>query len=65
MYLYITSYQGNKQVMSSYKVIYSVLNFDFEVCHPRCVSNKSKRNVYAICRQTQLSTRRYANLLNI
>jgi len=28
----------------------------FEVRHPRCVSNKSKCNVYTICRQTQLST---------
>ena len=37
----------------------------FEVRHPRCVSNKSKCNVYAICRQTQPSTRWYANLLNV
>ena len=36
-----------------------------EVRHPRCVSNKSKCNVYTICRQTQLSTRWYANLLNV
>jgi hypothetical protein len=37
----------------------------FEVRHPRYVSNKSKYNVYAICPQTQLSTRWYVNLLNI
>ena len=37
----------------------------FEVRHPRCVSNKSKYNVYAIYRQTQLSIRWYANLLNV
>jgi hypothetical protein len=36
----------------------------FEVRHPRYVSNKSKCNVYAICHQTQFSTRWYANLLN-
>jgi len=35
------------------------------VRHPRCVSNKSKYNVYTICRQTQLSTIWYANLLNV
>ena len=40
-------------------------DFDFEVRHSRCVSNKSKCNVYTICRQTQLSTRWYANLLNV
>jgi len=28
---------------------------NFELRHPRCVSNKSKCNVYAICRQTQLT----------
>ena len=37
----------------------------FEVRHPRCVSNKSKCNVYTICRQTQLSNRWYTNLLNV
>jgi len=26
----------------------------FEVRHPRCVSNKSKCNVYTICRQKNL-----------
>ena len=36
----------------------------FEVRHPRCVSNQSKCDVYTICRQTQLSTRWYADLLN-
>jgi hypothetical protein len=38
---------------------------NFEVRHPRCVSNNSKCNVYTICRQTHLSTRWYANLLNV
>ena len=38
---------------------------NFEVRHPRCVSNKSKCNVYTMCRQTQLSTRWYGNLLNV
>ena len=37
----------------------------FQVRHPRGVSNKSKCNVCTICRQTQLSTRWYANLLNV
>jgi hypothetical protein len=37
----------------------------FEVRRPRFMSNKSKCNVYAICRKTQFSTRWYANLLNI
>ena len=37
----------------------------FEVRHPGCVSNKSKCNVYTTCRQTQLNTRWYANLLNL
>jgi len=37
----------------------------FELRHPRCVSNKSKCNVYTLRRQTQLSTRLYANLLNV
>jgi hypothetical protein len=38
---------------------------NFEVRHHRCVSNKSKCDVYAICRQTQLSTRWYVHLLNV
>ena len=29
------------------------------------ITSKSKCNVYTICRQTQLSTRLYANLLNV
>jgi len=32
---------------------------------PHTFKCHSKRNVYAICRQTQLSTRWYANLLNV
>jgi len=32
MYLYITSYQGNRQVMNPNKVIYGVLKFTV-VCH--------------------------------
>jgi len=39
-----------------------LVNEFFEVRHPRCVSNKSKCNVYTICRHTQLSIRWYAKL---
>jgi len=37
---------------------------DFRISNAK-LSQLSKCNVYAICRQTQLSTRWYANLLNI
>jgi hypothetical protein len=38
---------------------------DSELYELHYISCKSKCNVYAICRQTQLSTRWYANLLNV
>ena len=59
------SYFSKRRVISAPGFADVISRESYEVRHPPCVSNKSKCNVYAICRQTQLSTRWYANLLNI
>ena len=61
-HLFVCLLQNNAAQGPQFSAFFSI---DFEVRHPRCVSNKSVCNVYTICRQTQLSTRWYATLLNL
>ena len=62
MYLF---YQHLLLDQPPYQQLQNFCVFNSEVRHHRCVSNKSECSVYTICRQTQLSTRWYANLLNV